>query len=234
MIADFHSHILPGIDDGSSCLEMSISMLKMEAAQGIRQVVATPHFYPLHDNPDKFLSRREEAERILREEMSRIGGLPELYIGAEIHYFRGISESDVLRQLTINRKRCILLEMPMDTWTDGMFQELEDIYTRQRLTPILAHIERYLPPIFPQRFLARLAELPVLIQSNASFIARRQKMALRMLRNEQIHLLGSDCHNLISRCPNLDGAIARIQKQLGQSVLERIVQTQNSVLGLDD
>lgn len=44
-IMDFHSHILPGIDDGSASLEESIAMLRMEAEQGITHVIATPHFY---------------------------------------------------------------------------------------------------------------------------------------------------------------------------------------------
>ena len=45
MIVDFHSHVLPGIDDGSKSVEESLSMLRMEMSQGIRHVVATPHFY---------------------------------------------------------------------------------------------------------------------------------------------------------------------------------------------
>ena len=64
---DFHSHILPGIDDGSKSVEMSIKMLRREAQQGISRVVATPHFYPQTDNPERFLRRRAEAERILFE-----------------------------------------------------------------------------------------------------------------------------------------------------------------------
>ena len=41
---DIHTHILPGIDDGSSCIEESISMLGMLMEQGVGTVVATPHF----------------------------------------------------------------------------------------------------------------------------------------------------------------------------------------------
>ena len=40
-IADFHSHILPEIDDGSRSLEMSVSMLRMEAEQGIGKISKT-------------------------------------------------------------------------------------------------------------------------------------------------------------------------------------------------
>lgn len=230
MIADFHSHILPGIDDGSANLDESINLLKMEASQGVRQVVATPHFYPQHDSPDKFFARREQAELALREKMAECDGLPEIYIGAEVHYFRGISESDILKQLTINGKSCILLEMPMDKWTDFMFHELQEIYKRQGLTPIIAHVERYLPRLFPQKFIDRLTELPVLIQSNASFFTRKPALAMRLMRQGQIHLLGSDCHNLTTRTPNMDAAISRIQKKLGPPALLRIEKFQKTVL----
>ena len=68
-LVDFHSHILPGIDDGSKSLEMSIEMLRLEAEQGIGHVVATPHFYPQYDTPERFLERRAAAQNALREEL---------------------------------------------------------------------------------------------------------------------------------------------------------------------
>ena len=64
---DFHSHILPGIDDGSKSVEESLAMLRMAGEQGIECVVATPHFYPRYDSPKKFLARRAEAEAQLRD-----------------------------------------------------------------------------------------------------------------------------------------------------------------------
>ena len=111
-IVDFHSHILPGIDDGSASLEESIALLKMEAKQGIRHVVATPHFYPRYDDPEQFFIRRQEAEYLLRREMEIHPGLPELTVGAEVHFFPGMSHSDILSGLTIGGKECILIEMP--------------------------------------------------------------------------------------------------------------------------
>ena len=69
-IIDFHSHILPGIDDGSRSVEESIALLQKEAEQGISHVVATPHFYPQLDTPERFLKRRAEAEAALRDSRS--------------------------------------------------------------------------------------------------------------------------------------------------------------------
>ena len=55
---DFHSHILPGVDDGSRSVEESLEMLRAVARQGIGTVVATPPFYANHDTPERFLRRR--------------------------------------------------------------------------------------------------------------------------------------------------------------------------------
>lgn len=220
-VVDLHSHILPGIDDGSSSLEESIAMLRMEAVQGVQHVVATPHFYPQHDSPERFLDRRKQSEILLREKM-REEKLPKLSIGAEVYFFPGISESEALSQLTINEKRYILLEMPKSPWKDSMYRELESIYVKQGLVPIIAHVDRYIAPFRTYGILERLEELPVLVQANASFFLNRatRGMALRMLKNGQIHLLGSDCHNLKNRPPRLGEAVEVIQQRLGEQALE--------------
>jgi protein-tyrosine phosphatase len=63
-MTDFHSHILPGIDDGCKTAEESLQVLKMMAEQCIERVAATPHFYASHsgESPDEFLVRRNAAE----------------------------------------------------------------------------------------------------------------------------------------------------------------------------
>ena len=75
---DFHSHVLPEMDDGSASVDMSIAMLQMQAEQGITHVIATPHFYPSRDDPERFLDRRNRAEEKLRREMAKHSDLPEI------------------------------------------------------------------------------------------------------------------------------------------------------------
>ena len=222
MLVDFHSHLLPNVDDGSKSLEESIALLRMEAEQGIRHVVATPHFYPQHDTPERFLRRRAEAEQRLREEMEKYTGLPEVHIGAEVYFFNGISKADAISALTIDDKRCILIEMPYAPWTDAMYHELEGIYTKRGLIPIVAHLDRYIGRFRTFGIPQRLRELPVYVQANADFFLERRTgaKALRMLKDETIHLLGSDCHNLTSRKPNLGMAAERIEKKLGRAAME--------------
>lgn len=231
MVTDFHSHVLPGIDDGSSCVEESLAMLRMEAEQGIRHVIATPHFYPRYDNPEHFLEKRSRAEAALRAAMEQETGLPELSVGAEVHFFSGISNSDILPQLTIDQKCCILIEMPPPPWSDSMYRELEQIWLRWGITPIIAHVDRYIAPFRTFGIPERLASLPVMVQANASFFQNRSaSMALRMLKKGQIQLLGSDCHNLTSRQPSLGGAVEKIRHRLGQQVIDRICSTEREIL----
>lgn len=231
-LIDFHSHILPGVDDGSRSLRESLDMLRMEADQGIRTVVATPHFYPQHDTPERFLSRRREAYCRLREEAEKEGNLPEILLGAEVYYFSGISHSDIITQLTIAGKNCILLEMPLPPWTDKMYREMEEISTKYGITPLIAHVDRYIGPLRTHRIPERLSQLPVLVQANASFFLRpgTRRMALRMLQEGRIHLLGSDCHNMTSRKPNLDAAENCIRQHLGDDALEEIRLYQEDIL----
>ena len=234
-IVDFHSHILPGIDDGSCSVEESIALLRLEAEQGITHVVATPHFYPQYDTPEHFLRRRAEAEKLLREEIGRCSGLPALSIGAEVYYFAGISSSEAMSDLTIDQKKCILIEMPTPPWTDTMYRDLEGLYTKQGLLPIIAHVDRYIGRFRTFGIPERLIELGVLVQANAEFFLKKStsSMALHMLKNDKIHLLGSDCHNLSSRAPNLGEALGLIEKRLGYAPLAAIQECQVRVLQSD-
>ena len=232
MVTDFHSHILPGVDDGSASVEESIAMLRAMAQQGIEHVVATPHFYPQYQTPEAFLRKREAAEQQLRREMENYTDLPRLTMGAEVYFFHGISQTNCLKELTIGKKDCILLEMPESAWSESMFREIELIHSQQGITPIIAHVDRYLPYFRKARILQRLDAMPVLVQANAGFFLNRATAgkALRMLRKGQIHILGSDCHNLTSRPPNLADALSSIQKRLGDDAVGHLLAHEACVL----
>lgn len=132
---DWHSHILPGIDDGSQSVEESLSLLEMEAAQGINRVIATPHFYAHHDRPERFLENRQEAADRLRRAMGNRVGLPDIRLGAEVYFFRGMSHADILPHLAIQGSKYILVEMPQPPWPEDLYRELEEIVAYHGLTP---------------------------------------------------------------------------------------------------
>jgi len=122
--------------------------------------------------------------------------------------------------------------MPLPPWKEWMYQELADIYYKQGLTPIIAHMDRYVAPWRTYRIPERLADLPVLVQVNGSFFLNKKtrRMALRLLQREMIHLLGSDCHNLQHRRPNLEEAGKVILQYLGEEVVQQLQQYEQHVL----
>ena len=231
-LIDFHTHILPGIDDGSKNTEQSLALLRLEGEQGIRRVVATPHFYAHHDSPEAFLTRRADAVSRLREAAAAEPDLPELEVGAEVYYFNGISNTDLLQKLTVGSSRYVLIEMPMSPWTSRMYRELAEIREKQELTPIVAHVDRYLSPFRTHGIPDRLAELPVLVQANASFFLEKatRRMAFRMLRQGKIHLLGSDCHDLTDRKPNLGDAVKLLRQKFGSEIISYINSHEDEIM----
>ena len=223
-IKDFHSHILPEIDDGSASVEESVLMLQTIAAQGIDHVIATPHFYAGHNTPERFFQKRNEAEKALREKMAEFPHLPTLSVGAEVYFFDGISNAEILPELAIKGTKAILIEMPVAPWSERNLSELNEIYENRGLIPIIAHIDRYIRPFRTKKIADVFVDLPVLVQANADFFLQKKTrcLALRLLSENKIHLLGSDCHNLKTRPPNLGVALEAINRSLGASSLEQI------------
>ncbi len=225
---DCHTHILPRIDDGSRSSDESIEMLQMERAQGVDTVILTPHFYADRESMESFLERRGASGNRLRERISETEAgcgqqrLPEIRIGAEVRYFQGISRMENIEELCIEGSRFMLVEMPFETWADGVFRDLE-ILQSSGIKPVIAHIERYIQFQKHTDNLERLWEMNVMIQSNASFFTefRSRRTALKMLKHGRIDLLGTDCHRAEGeRIPNIAEALAAIEKKLGHEAIE--------------
>ena len=222
MMLDFHTHILPGIDDGSKNEEESASLLNLLSEQNVDIVYATPHFYPTRDTTQRFLSKREESfERF--KSIIPSGKFTDVRIGAEVGYFSGISRADALLDLRIEDTKLLLLEMPMCPWSDNMLDELVYLAGSTQIQPVLAHIDRYIK-FQSEKTIDILVSGGVLIQANASFFTgfMTRKKALRMLKSEKIHFLGSDCHNLTTRPPRIGDAASIIEKNLGESYISEM------------
>ncbi len=205
LTTDFHTHILPEVDDGSQSLADSIEMIRKEQADGIKTILLTPHFYPQQMFPASFLEKRQQAMDRLRSALSADTNVPQFILGAEVMFCPGMSQWDQLDALTLEKTQYILIEMPFDKWTDSTYAELNRIKEDRGLIPIIAHIERYLPNFATGRFLSRLSALPVLLQSNCEFLTdkRTQRKALSLIKAQRIHLIGSDCHSPTWRPPSM-------------------------------
>ena len=219
---DWHSHVLPAMDDGSHNPAESLQMLQAQAAQGITTVIATPHFYANDESVDSFLARRDSAAARLREQLPK-DGVPTLLLGAEVRYYPGISRMEGLTSLCIEGTRLLLLEMPFSHWTDSMVRELIELSGKDGICLVLAHIDRYLSQQ-SRAVWDTLLDNGVLMQANASFFTAfsTRRKALTLLDGGYVHLLGSDCHNMTSRPPKIGAALDGIRRRCGADYLMQI------------
>lgn len=203
-LVDVHAHILPGMDDGPKTVDEALAMLEAAYRQGVRGIWSTSHFYPQKEDPASFLSRRAEAAERLRTGW-RQDLMPKIYLGAEVAYFFGLGRCKPIRDLTIGGSPFLLVEMPVDRWSDDVVDDLLMVKYVLGLHPIIAHVERSLLEQ-PRKVIRRLTEEGVYFQSNASFLGdiESNKWEIRMMiRSELIDLIGSDCHGINHRKPNL-------------------------------
>lgn len=221
-VIDFHSHILPGIDDGSKDLETSLEMLRMSAAQGVTDMVATPHFYASKEGFETYLEKRIHAFETLCA--SRTPDMPRIRLGAEVAFFKGISQAEKIEELAEQTGRILLLEMPFMEWTDRDIQEVERMASCGRYTLMLAHLERYMGMSENKKKLKELLEFPAVVQINAESLLDWEKSGklVRMFRKGQAEVLGSDCHGIHHRQPNLSKGREVLEKKLGHEFLEQM------------
>jgi len=235
-LVDFHTHILPKMDDGSRSVEESIQMLRAEYSFGVDTVVLTPHFYPGRDDPEHFIARRNRSSEMLREAVKAAPELSgvRLVEGAEIEYFNGLSDAADIPGLRLGDSGCMLIEMPHGVWTSRVVDDILTLSNRRDTVVILAHVERYL---FKQKpdVVDALLESGVLMQSNASYFLGwlSASKALHYLKHGYIHLIGSDCHNITSRPPNLGDACKVIEKRMGEEALSEMMWGAKHILGVD-
>lgn len=213
-MTDFHSHILPEMDDGSRSVEESLLMIKALAGQGIDRIVATPHFYANDESVNDFLGRRQKAY----DEMMNacLPGMPIIIQGAEVRYYEGISRLSDLKSLCVQGTKLLLLEMPFTKWTEYTLRELIDISSGGKVTLVFAHIDRYLKFQKPDVWY-RLADSGILMQLNSSYVNDffTSHKAINLLKKGIVHFLGSDCHNMNDRAPDIGKALNTIEKKLG-------------------
>ena len=228
---DWHNHVLPKMDDGSHSVAESIAMMQAQAAQGVTTVIATPHFYANDDSIASFLERRTRSAALLREQLPE--GMPTLRLGAEVQYYQGISRLPGLTSLCIEGTRLLLLEMPFSRWSESMIREVVELSGRDGICLVLAHIDRYLSMQHRDVWL-RLLDNGILMQTNASFFTgfTTRRKALSLLKEGYVHVLGSDCHNMTSRPPQIGKALAVIHKRFGPDYLCQINEYGYSLLNM--
>lgn len=227
---DFHSHILPQIDDGAQNVKVSLDMLSESYRQGVRTVVATPHCRITNEQDiDVFLERREQSYNMLKRAMAGDGReFPQIVLGCELQIPKNVCHFEKLSLLCIENTNYILIEMPYENWNEDCYDFLYKL-TLKGMRPIIAHIERFLGK---KKEFYNLYSLDLLYQVNAdSFISPLMKRNLPdLFEKGALQLIGSDMHNTNHRATHMKYAIERIIKGYGENLVDYMMTNAKKVL----
>ena len=211
---DIHAHLLPGIDDGPSDWSDSVSLCKALVADGVKQVIATPHQLGRFGNTDCMGIRS-----LVRELNDRLDIPLTVYPGGEVRLderIESLLKEDKVLTLA-DRGKYLLLELLPDVAVPlGAFiKRLVD----SGLTPIIAHAERY--PYFvnhPERAF-ELTHAGAVFQVTASSLVGQwgrsiQALGWHFLHSGAVVAVASDAHDTEGRAPRMRQAFEMIEKNL--------------------
>lgn len=218
---DFHTHILPEMDDGAQTVEESLAMLKTAHACGAKTVILTPHFRASMSIAD-FCQKRDRQFALLKQAMKKDGGeFPALLLGAEVLMDAPLAEKEDLRKLCIEGTDLLLLELPFPYWNDWHIQEVYHTIIKQDITPVMAHIERYLKRSKDLEKIDKLISIGTHFQINAnSFRSFSGRRSIRMLAAEGLLCsIGSDCHGIKKRSADISAALRSFTQKFGEPVI---------------
>ena len=201
MIIDFHSHILPGIDDGARTLEESIQIVKAMSAMGFDRITCTPHITKKYRNTPENIKERFD---LLVTGMKDSGTEVDLRMSAE-YRLNPETWPDILAKgkLMPIEDKFILMEFPINDESDMYGLDPEEEFRKVislGLTPILPHPERY--AYLPHETLLRYVDLGVRIQYNYGSLAgiygeEVQTKAQALIDEGIVSFLATDMHNML-------------------------------------
>lgn len=219
LIFDFHTHLLPGLDDGPPNWQTTVVMAQLALSQGATAVFLTPHHADDWYAPsrDSVLAATEEMRRRLAAAEIKI----EVYPGCEARLRPALPELVRRKEVltAADRGKHLLVEFPRGD-PPSNWRGILDALMSDGVTPILAHPERHGPFADDLDALAELVNDGVLVQVNSGSLLGRYGEAVRqhalcLVRNRHVHFLGSDAHDPSRRPPALREAAKILERILG-------------------
>jgi protein-tyrosine phosphatase len=220
---DIHSHILPGLDDGSPDIETSIEMAKMAVAQGITHMIATPHYI----EDDHELEKQDVLHKVsqLNKELQDRAIDLEILPGEEVFITPNLVKLyEQGKLITLGGKsKYLLVELPLigiPTYCKDVIYSL----ALKGLKVILAHPERNrdiaLNPDKLRDFLRQKALVQVNTLSLCGGFGRRvQKSAQSIVNSGMAHFIATDCHTVRTRAP----IIKNTRKIVPPDILDKLI-----------
>jgi protein-tyrosine phosphatase len=235
---DLHCHILPGLDDGSPSLDVSLAMARRASQDGITDIVATPHLFRGESRlPDFGLISKKKSE--LQSALEKEGIPLTIHGGVEARFSHNILEEIKKHRphLVLAGSSYMFVEFPFEYVYPGVKEVFFQVMN-EGIVPIIAHPERITDFMHHPEMLYDLVEMGALVQANAGSFSGRsggevRQAAIRFLNLNLIHFIATDAHDLEHRPPVLSDAARTVADIVGAEAATSFVQD-NPRAVLDD
>ena len=203
---DMHCHILPGVDDGSRSMDMSMAMLDFAYEEGIRAIILTPHYHGGYVETERTVI--DETFEELNKHSRKLHPDLKLFIGNEIYYYPSVPEWIEEGWVhTLADSDYVLLEFSTTVEKRELLEAVQNLCSHGYY-PVLAHVERYDCLIRDPSYVGDLIDNGAYIQVNSKTIAGEGGMKIRhfvkrLLKEEWIHFIGTDAHSMGGRKPEI-------------------------------
>lgn len=205
MFIDLHCHILPQVDDGADSYIEALELISQAVKSGTTILTATPHFN------NNYQGYRDVNKKIIIDKYKKLKNVisekkipATVFLGSELLADSNIPQLHFNNELiTINGSRYILTEFTFDEKIENVLS-----YCKQLLSfgyiPLIAHPERYTFFSDSYHLLYDLIDIGCKFQINKGsplnkYGEKAQKLAIRMLEDNFVHVISSDCHSPSNR-----------------------------------
>lgn len=233
---DFHTHIIPNIDDGSRNIEETINLIREAKEAGFEGIVLTSHYIENYYETD--VPERDVWVKAISDNLNSKGLETDLYLANEIYMSENMMDLLINgKASTINNSCYVLFEMPLNEEPSNLYSVIYSL-KENKLIPVLAHPERYSFIQKEPELVYDLIEMGVLMQANYGSIigqyGEKAKLIVRkFLENDMIHFLGSDVHRKNTIYKRIPQALEEIREIVGDQKLEELTTT-NPELALNN
>ncbi|HCC04138.1 MAG TPA: capsular biosynthesis protein [Clostridiales bacterium] len=219
---DFHTHILPNVDDGSKSVEETFDLIKEAESVGFDSIISTSHYIEnYYESP---VEERQEWINALSMALKKENINVNLYLGNEVYFSENIikllNENKIAK---INNSKYMLFEFAMNVKPINVYDVIYELL-QNKITPILAHPERYRFVHQDPSIIYDLIDNGVLMQANYSSIIgwygqKAEILVKKFLESDMISFLGSDVHRPNTIYPKIPEILERIEEIIGKDRL---------------
>jgi protein-tyrosine phosphatase len=223
-VIDLHSHLLPGLDDGSPDLEAAVALAREAVADGVTVMAATPHLRA--DFPLVRVDELDGAVHALQSALDAAGVALRVVSGGEVDvlWAQGASDEELRLASYGGRGTDLLVETPYGE-LPPIFEDLLFKIRVRGFRVLLAHPERNRSFQADAGRLLRLVEGDVLVQVTAASVvggSRAGKLAQRLIADGHAHVIAGDLHRAGGSRASLKEAVAAVDGERGAWMTEAV------------